>query len=182
MKRLEFVQLTTATHDDHEIKSNLCRVMSASDDPSFRLLLAMLQQDSTERPQLKQKAEQPTDSRERFLSSLDYYPKHPLHASSTDFQRQERAGAFVQQQQLASMKLQDAMFPPALSLFNDSHRIPDEIVKNTDVHQQRKHAAAATEAFKSIADDIEVHEPLLHDMLEKLSNKELLINDRLHVV
>lgn len=152
---------------DLEFDSNLNRALSSQGNAKFALLLSMLEQDYLQRLSLvEEKAQEPVDSRQLLLDSLDPRPTPPLKTESVHWQREHRAAEYIAQGDLANSKLWLCAFPSPLSLHNDNMRLSDEVVTNCSITtQKRLMADNPSETEKQL----KVDETGLYDVLQQLN-------------
>ncbi|MBU2876098.1 VC2046/SO_2500 family protein [Aliiglaciecola lipolytica] len=143
---------------DLEWSGTLNRALEQGD--KFALLLAMLEDDYLQRPNVNGGADEPS----HFPSSISkhYYPQTPLQAEQQDWSL-ARTTSELMAQNVSDAILWQRMHPQPLSIFNDAKRIEPEVKINCGYHtQQRFHAAHS-------ANTIDVDETKLYDILNEIS-------------
>ena len=125
---------------ESEFKGALSRTLSKQGKQDFALLLAMLQQDITNK--LKLIAPEPSklkDTRERELALIENaYPVVPLSAESIHWKQQEKVTQAMANHDFANVRLLQQMYPPPLALQNDPAFISEDVVANCDVFCQQR--------------------------------------------
>ncbi|ALS98563.1 VC2046/SO_2500 family protein [Lacimicrobium alkaliphilum] len=121
-------------HLDFEYNGSLNKAASQGHGAAFALLLAMLQENQLDRPQL---AERPADN-EQKQALFDKAPDIPLKPEPQHWEFEARHADYIHQQQLVSARLWHCLHPAPLSVFNDSKRLDDEIIENTSWYCREK--------------------------------------------
>lgn len=144
---------------DAEFKGSFSKVLSSKGAEDFAFLLAMLHQDVSNRLNLVNEHEEVVkDTRERELSSIDFYPKIPLSTEKKHWQQQKLVSEAMSQHDVANARLMSCMFPPPLSLNNDPQFIPEDVLANCDIFCQRRMQGES-------APEISIDETMLADLI-----------------
>ena len=143
-----------------EFKGAFSKSLSSKGAEDFAFLLAMLHQDVSNRLNLVSTEETPQDTREVELASIDFYPKTPLETEAKHWQQQQFVTSAIAQNDLASARLMNCMFPPPLSIKNDPQHIPDDVLANSDIFCQQRMQG-------EMVPDIPVNEAMLADIIPK---------------
>lgn len=149
-----------------EFKAGLGKALRHGGQSDFALMLAMMQQDITQRLKL---AEDDDDNKPIGLlpiESFNFYPDVPLKTETQHFAIQERFAQAVHQNDLASAKLLAYMHPTPLSMHNDVKRVDDDVTANCDLFTQMKIRDIQTE-------DIPIDETLLYESIAEIREKGL---------
>lgn len=147
---------------DYELNGTINR--AASEGAKFALILAMLEQDCTHRPQIDKPKQQ--DSLEA-LKALNYYRSSPLSANDTYWQTCHHTNELIHQGQLSSAHLWLAMHPEPLSQLNNPDEIDEDIIANCSVNAQARLHQAKQKVMQ-------VDETGLYDILQRLEPENLL--------
>lgn len=161
-------QQATAVNDIRQVefKAGLGKALRHSGQSDFALMLAMMQQDVTQRLKLADDGDDNKPIGLLPIESFNFYPEVPLKTEAQHFIQQERFAVAVQQNDLASAKLLAYMHPTPLSLHNDVKRVDDDVAANCDLFTQMK--------IKQMQDeDIPVDETLLYESITEVREKGL---------
>lgn len=110
---------------------------AAENGAQFALYLAMQFGASVGEPRIKPHVETtPGDS--DFPSRLNFYRRPPLSAEQSDVLHRNRLSYFINQGDVTSARLQDAMHPEPLSLYDNPQRLPEDIIANCSLATQRR--------------------------------------------
>ena len=149
-----------------EFKAGLGKALRQSGQSEFALILAMMQQDVTQRLKL---ADNGGDNDPLGLSAIEgfnFYPKVPLKTEAHHFSRQQQFSQAVHQNDFASAKLLAYMHPTPLSMHNDVRRVGDNVTANCDLFTQMK--------IKEIhSEDVPIDETLLYESITEIRKKGL---------
>lgn len=149
-----------------EFKAGLGRALRHSGQSDFALMLAMMQQDVTQRLKLEEGGDENKPIGLMPIESFNFYPEVPLKTEVHHFAQQEKFAIAVSQNDLASAKLLAYMHPTPLSMHNDVKRVEDDVVANCDLFTQMKIKQIQTE-------DIAVDETLLYESITEVREKGL---------
>ncbi|MEP4891785.1 MAG: VC2046/SO_2500 family protein [Aliiglaciecola sp.] len=142
---------------DLEWSGTLNRALQQGD--KFALLLAMLEDDYLQRPNISDDNDEPS----HFPSSITkhHYPQTPLQAEEQDWSL-ARTTSQLMAQNVTDAILWQQMHPQPLSTFNDAKRIEPEVIINCGLQtQQRFHSEQPHK--------IKVDETKLYDILNGMS-------------
>jgi hypothetical protein len=144
---------------DHELNGTINR--AASEGAKFTLILAMLEQDCTKRPYLKESKElnQTTD----INHNLNHYRGNPLSANNQYWQTCQQTSQLINNGQLHSAHLWLAMHPEPLSLCNKIDTIDANVISNYSHNTQ-------TRIRQAVAKVVNLDETGLYDLLQKLQS------------
>lgn len=142
-----------------EFNGVLSRSIASSNGRDFALVLSMLHCDITQRGNLTSSDPAVTpDAQAVSLAHLDHYPKTPLSVQSQHWYQYQKVATAVSQQDTATVRLLQCMYPAPLSQQDDPLHIAPEVVLNCDVFcQQRMRNQGAA--------DIEEDAVLLNDLI-----------------
>lgn len=134
----------------HELQldEKLNECVHAERRSDFSFMLAMLAEDVREHSQFKlpQTSDTLNDNSESQLRKRLQLPdKVDLALKSVDELKAFNQAELIQQQQLAQVKLLDALKPKALAFRDNCQHIPTDVFSNTSVHCQHKLQALETE-------------------------------------
>lgn len=142
---------------DYELNGTINR--AASEGAKFALLLAMLEQDCTHRPQIEKTQElSPISEGE---SNLHYYRCPPLSVNNTYWQTSQHTSQLIYRGQLHSAQLWLAMHPEPLSQHNKANAIDEDVIANCSLNTQRRLQASEEKVVK-------LDETVLYDILQEL--------------
>lgn len=142
---------------DYELNGTINR--AASEGAKFALILAMLEQDCTHRPQIEKQKE--TNQIPEVENDLNHYRSNPLSASDAYWQTCQQTSQLIHGGQMQSAHLWLAMHPEPLSLHNQAHSINEEVVTNCNFNTQ-------TRLQREKQNMMSVDETGLYDILQKL--------------
>lgn len=151
----------TVSSIDSEFKGSFAKALSGNGKQDFELLLAMLQQDITDRLRITSNEEPPKDTRELELESINFYPEIPLSIEEKHWKQQHSITQAAAELDFSNVRLMQYMFPTPLALQNDPARIPDDVLANCDIFCQQRMAGEQTE-------EINVDETLLYDVIKNV--------------
>ena len=129
---------------------------AAENGAQFALFLAMQFGASVGEPHIKPQPEAKqydADSAAR----LNFYRRPALSAEHSDVTHRNRLANFINQGDVTSARLQDAMHPEPLSFYNDNKRLPDDIIANCSLATQRRLKGEEAEQIQednTLLDDI----------------------------
>lgn len=149
-----------------EFKAGLGKALRHSGQSEFALMLAMMQQDVTQRLKLAKGDDDNKPLGLLAIENFNFYPEVPLKTESQHYTRQEQFAKAVHQNDLASAKLLAYMHPTPLSMHNDVKRVEDHVAANCDLFTQMKIKEMQTE-------DIAVDETLLYESITEIREKGL---------
>jgi hypothetical protein len=161
-------QQTSSVQDIRQVefKAGLGKALRHSGQSDFALMLAMMQQDITQRLKLADDGDDDKPVGLLPIESFNFYPEIPLKTEAQHFVEQEQFARAVHQNDLASAKLMAYMHPTPLSIHNDVKRIDDNVAANCDMFTQMK--------IKKIqSEDIPVDETLLYESIKEVREKGL---------
>ncbi|XQW83642.1 VC2046/SO_2500 family protein [Thalassotalea piscium] len=121
------------------IKLNEC--VHAQRRHDFSLMLSMLVADVCVHSQFSlplTESEQSTMTEDSLRRTFNVAPKAPLALNSLDDIKQFQQGKLVEDSQLATIRLADALHPKPLAFRDDKAHIPSEVMKNTSLYCQQK--------------------------------------------
>ncbi len=145
--------------DDFEFNGQVNR--ATHQGAKFALLMAMLEQDCLQRPQLET-SEQNTQAKSAELE-VNYYRPYPLSANDTYWHTCQHTSQLIHAGKLESAHLWLAMFPEPLSLKNQADDIDDEVIANCSINTQSRMQQAKQTKVK-------VDETGLYDILQGLQS------------
>ena len=149
-----------------EFKAGLGKALRHSGQSEFALMLAMMQQDVTQRLKLADDGDDNKPVGLLPIEDFNFYPEVPLKTEAQHFSRQEQFAQAVHHNDLASAKLLAYMHPTPLSMHNDVKRVGDDVTANCDFFTQMK--------IKEIqSEDIPVDETLLYESITEIREKGL---------
>ncbi|MCY7294141.1 VC2046/SO_2500 family protein [Alteromonas sp. a30] len=152
---------------ESEFKGALSRTLSQQGKQDFALLLAMLQQDITNKLRLTDT--QPVavkDTRERELAFIENaYPETPLSAEDIHWKQQAKVTQAMANADFANVRLLQQMYPPPLALQNDPAFIAEEVVANCDVFCQQR-------MIENKSHEKEVDPTLIYDVIGKAKGEQ----------
>ncbi len=121
-----------------EFRSDVASALRQGGQPDFALLLAMMQQDITQRLQLQEEEEEKKPVGLIPIEQFNFYPEVPLSAEAQHYDAQNVFANAISHNDLHTAHLWACMHPTPLSIYNDVKRLPDEVIANCDVHTQVK--------------------------------------------
>jgi hypothetical protein len=142
---------------DYELNGTLNR--AASEGAKFSLILAMLEQDCTQRPYLDKSTK--LNQIPEIDNNLNHYRNNPLSANDQDWQNCQQASQLINSGQLHSARLWLAMHPEPLSQHNKSDAINADVVKNCSLSTQ-------TRIRQTQENVVNIDETGLYDILQQL--------------
>ena len=154
---IDSTQADITLSSDYELNGQINR--ASAQGAKFALLLAMLEQDSINRPRLEK-----TDQLYHIKDSqnaVNHYRSSSLSADQEYWQSSQYTGKLIQQGHLDSAHLWLAMHPEPLALHNDPFEIDEEIIANASVFAQ-------TRMQKDLNPEIKLDETGLFDILNEL--------------
>ena len=142
---------------DYELNGTVNR--AASEGAKFALMLAMLEQDCTHRPNI----DKPKQGDQTSKGKIDhnYYRSSPLSVNDTYWHTCQFTSQLIHQGQLHSAKLWLAMHPEPLSQHNNPDTLDEAVVANCGVNVQNRLEQAELVSLK-------VDETGLYDILQQL--------------
>lgn len=143
---------------DYELNGTINR--AASEGAKFALILAMLEQDCTHRPQIDKPKE--TKHIHEAINDLNYYRSSPLSVNESYWQTCQQTSQLIHQGQIQSAHLWLAMHPEPLSQFNNPDEIDEEVIANCSINAQARLQQAQQKVVK-------VDETGLYDILQELT-------------
>lgn len=149
---------------ESEFKGALSKTLAKQGKEDFSLLLAMLQQDITNKLKLTQsEPDAEIDTRKQELAMLGRtYPETPLSAEKQHWINQVHITQAMATGDLANARLMQQMHPPPLALQNDPAFISEEIVANCDIFCQER-------MLENKSHEKEVDPTLLYDIVSQSS-------------
>ncbi|MBL4630985.1 MAG: hypothetical protein JKY14_07430 [Paraglaciecola sp.] len=142
---------------DYELNGTINR--ATNEGAKFALLLAMLEQDCTHRPQIEKTEElSPVSEGE---SKLHHYRSPPLSVNNTYWQTSQHTSQLIYSGQLHSAQLWLAMHPEPLSQHNKANAIDEDVIANCSLNTQRRLQASEEKVVK-------LDETVLYDILQEL--------------
>jgi hypothetical protein len=142
---------------DYELNGTVNR--AASEGAKFALVLAMLEQDCTHRPQVEKQTE--NRSSLEVENNLNFYRSNPLIADDSYWHTCQKTSQFIAARQIQTAHLWLAMHPEPLSQHNKSDIIDDAVIANCGVNVQNRLKQAEQVSLK-------VDETGLYDILQQL--------------
>ncbi len=148
---------------ESEFKGALSKTLAKQGKADFALLLAMLQQDITNKLRLTDtQPDAEVDTRQQELAMLGRtYPEIPLSVEKQHWYQQTHVTQAIAMGDLANARLMQQMHPPPLSLQNDPAFISEEIVANCDVFCQER-------MLENKSHEKEVDPTLLYDVVQQV--------------
>ncbi len=116
---------------------------SAGKGALFSLYLAMHCQPGHEPVRIHSEAEN-ASSDAAALDHLNHYPRAPLGADDAAFQRLLVTGNLINQRDISSVNLWQAMHPDPLSIRNNAKHIPADVIANCSMATQMKLQVASS--------------------------------------
>ncbi|WP_354667942.1 VC2046/SO_2500 family protein [Paraglaciecola arctica] len=142
---------------DYELNGTINR--ASRQGAKFALIMAMLEQDCSQRPHIEQN--QQTNQSPEHLKDLNYYRPNPLKADDNYWHTCQNTSQLIDQGQIQSAHLWMAMHPEPLSQHNNAEVIDPEVVANCSFIAQARLQQAATNT-------LQVDETGLYDILQQL--------------
>ena len=142
---------------DFELNGTVNR--AALEGQKFALIMAMLEQDYSHRPQVEQPNE-PSQS-VPFSENNNYYPKQPLSANDSYWQLSEYTQNYFHSGHIQTAQLWLAMHPEPLSQHNDANILNAEVVANCGLNTQ-------TRLQQTPENRLKTDETQLYDILQTL--------------
>lgn len=143
-----------------EFNSEVSSTLRKSGQVDFALLLAMMQQDVTQRLALQESEQEQAPVGLLPIEQFNFYPEVPLSAKPEHYKIQSEFANSVNRNDLKTAHLLACMHPTPLSLHNDAKKIPDEVIANCEVHTQMRMMQAKTES-------IDVDETMLYEQIKQ---------------
>ena len=142
---------------DYELNGTINR--AASEGAKFALILAMLEQDYTQRPHLEKQKE--LSHTLEVESDHSYYRTSSLSASDTYWNTCQQTSQLIHTGQLQSAQLWLAMYPEPLSQHNKADAIDEEVIANCSINTQRR-------AKQAVEQVVNIDETGLYDILQNI--------------
>ncbi|MBE1298916.1 MAG: hypothetical protein GJ680_03260 [Alteromonadaceae bacterium] len=143
-----------------EFNSDVSSTLRKGGQVDFALLLAMMQQDVTQRLALKEAEEEQAPVGLIPIEQFNFYPEVPLSAKPEHYKIQSEFANAVNKNDLKTAHLLACMHPTPLSLNNDAKKIPDEVIANCEVHTQLR-------MMKAISETVDVDETMLYEQIKQ---------------
>lgn len=143
---------------DNEFTGKVGNALHHSNAEQFGLLMAMMHQDILERPAFSE-VESAVNTCD-IPMALKYYPKALLKTDEEEFKSATRLSEWLHSDNMTAIRLRHSMFPPSLSLHNDSQRIPDNVIDNMGYHAQQKIRESTPEPQNIPVDETALYEVL----------------------
>ena len=146
--------------NDYELNGTVNR--AANEGAKFALIMAMLEQDCSHRPQLEKPPEITQTS--NFSGDNNFYPSQPLSANDNYWQTCQQTQRYIQHGHLKSAQLWLTMHPEPLSQHNNADIIDVEVIANCSSNTQARLQQKQQQLVK-------VDETQLDDILQQLEPK-----------
>lgn len=129
---------------------------AAENGAQFALFLAMQFGASVGEPRIRPH-DNTTPADDAFPQRLNFYRRPALNAESSDMTHRVRLSHFINQGDVTSARLQDAMHPEPLSFRNNGKRLPEDVIANCSLATQRRlkgERSTQIEEDNTLLDDI----------------------------
>lgn len=142
---------------DHELNGTINR--AASEGAKFALILAMLEQDCTQRPHLEKS--EALNQNPEIDKNLNHYRSNPLSVNTQYWKTCQQTSQLISSAQIDSAHLWLAMHPEPLSQYNKSDAINADVITNCSLNTQ-------TRVRQAKEKKVSVDETELYDILQQL--------------